>query len=166
MGIKNHRSEKISPVPATFASIKNPQRQIPFSIKVKFGVHKAFFIVFEMATSTKSLSVRLCLAPFWCNPDNRPVVYAQSQGGNVPNGNNPMDGEVHVDEFVLGGRDEKKIGRSYDSKKKKTITAVQLTDGGKVKRMYAMRIDDFSAKSLQYIFVDHISRDAKVTTDK
>jgi len=41
-----------------------------------------------------------------------------------------------------------------------------LTEDGKVKRMYAMRIDDFSAESLQYIFVNHISRDAKVTTDK
>ena len=32
--------------------------------------------------------------------------------------------------------------------------------------MYAMKIDDFSAKSLQYIFVNHISRQAQVTTDK
>ncbi|MGB1230972.1 MAG: IS1595 family transposase, partial [Winogradskyella sp.] len=45
-------------------------------------------------------------------------------------------------------------------------TAVQLTEDGKVKRMYALRIDDFSAESLQYIFVNHISREAKVTTDK
>jgi uncharacterized protein YcnI len=81
-------------------------------------------------------------------------------------GNNPMDGDVHVDEFVVGGHDEKKIGRSYDSKKKKAITAVQLTGDGKVRRMYAMRIEDFSAKSLQYIFVNHISREAKITTDK
>lgn len=43
------------------------------------------------------------------------------------NGNNPMDGDVYVDEFVLGGRDEGKTGRSYDGKKKKAITAVQLT---------------------------------------
>jgi hypothetical protein len=81
-------------------------------------------------------------------------------------GNNPMDGDVHVDEFVLGGRDKGKTGRSYDSKKKKAVTAVQLTKDGKVKRMYAMKIDDFSAQSLQYIFVNHISRKAKVTTDK
>ena len=46
------------------------------------------------------------------------------------------------------------------------ITAVQLTQNGKVKRMYAMKIHDFSAQSLQYIFVNHISRKAKVTTDK
>ncbi len=81
-------------------------------------------------------------------------------------GNNPMDGEVHVDEFVLGGRDAGKTGRSYDGKKKKAVTAVQLTEDGKVKRMYAMKIEDFSAQSLQYIFVNHISRKAKVTTDK
>jgi transposase-like protein len=81
-------------------------------------------------------------------------------------GNNPMDGDVHVDEFVLGGRDKGKTGRSYDSKKKKAVTAVQLNKDGKVKRMYAMKIDDFSAQSLQYIFVNHISREAKVTTDK
>ncbi|GAA0751612.1 hypothetical protein GCM10009433_01830 [Psychroflexus lacisalsi] len=81
-------------------------------------------------------------------------------------GNNPMDGIVHVDEFVLGGREKGKIGRSYETKKKKAITAVELTKEGKVKRMYAMHIKDFSARSLQYIFIDHISRDAMVTTDK
>jgi len=37
-------------------------------------------------------------------------------------GNVPMDGEVHVDEFVLGGKDEGKTGRSYNGKKKKEVT--------------------------------------------
>ena len=50
--------------------------------------------------------------------------------------------------------------------KKKVITAVELTEDGKVKRMYTMRIKDFSASSLQYIFVNHISREAKVITYK
>lgn len=81
-------------------------------------------------------------------------------------GNNPMNGDVHVDEFVLGGRDEGKIGRSYESKKKKAVTAVQLTEDGKIKRMYAMKIECFSAQSLQHIFVNHISREAKVTNNK
>ena len=81
-------------------------------------------------------------------------------------GNNPMYGNVHLDEFVLGGMEQGKTGRSYDAKKKKAVTTVQLTEEGKVKRMYALKIDDFSAQSLQYIFVNHISREAKVTTDK
>ena len=80
--------------------------------------------------------------------------------------NHPMDGNVQVDEFVLGGYEQGKIGRSYNAKKKKAITAVELTDDGKIKRMYALRIQDFSARSLQYMFINHISRKAKVTTDK
>ena len=51
-------------------------------------------------------------------------------------------------------------------KKKKAITAVELTDDGKVKRIYAIRIEDFSARSLQYLFVNYISREAKIVTDK
>jgi hypothetical protein len=51
-------------------------------------------------------------------------------------GNNPMDGNVHVDVFVLGGIAQGKVGRSYKSKKKKSVTAVQLTKDGKNKISY------------------------------
>lgn len=33
-------------------------------------------------------------------------------------GNSPMDGNVHVDKFVLGGKEEDKAGRSHNTKKK------------------------------------------------
>ena len=77
----------------------------------------------------------------------------------------PMTGTVHVDEFVFGGKEEGKVGRSYDTKKKKIVCAVELTDDGKVKRMYALKIDDFSSKELKPIFEKHISIDANVITD-
>ncbi|TDN87181.1 transposase-like zinc ribbon protein [Salegentibacter sp. 24] len=134
--------------------------------KVKFGVRKAFFIVFEMATSTKGLSASYVSVRYGVTQTTARLFMHKVREAMSSSGNNPMDGDVHVDEFVVGGREEKKIGRSYDSKKKKAITAVQLTEDGKVRRMYAMRIKDFSARSLQYIFVNHISREAKVTTDK
>ena len=73
---------------------------------------------------------------------------------------------VHVDEFVLGGVEQGKIGRSYDTKKKKAVTELQLTKEGKVRRMYAMGIEDFSARSLESIFASHISKSAQITTDK
>lgn len=78
----------------------------------------------------------------------------------------PMDGEVYVDEFVVGGKENNKPGRSYHSKKKKTVCALQLTDKGKVMRFYALKIEDYSSKSLQGIFEKHIIKDAKVTTDE
>lgn len=34
-------------------------------------------------------------------------------------GNNPMDGNVHVDEFVIGGKEKGKARRSYYTKKEK-----------------------------------------------
>lgn len=77
--------------------------------------------------------------------------------------NNPIDGIVHVDEFVVGGHEESKQGRSYG--KKKSVCAVELTNDGKVKRFYALKTKDFSAKSLSEIFDKHISKKAKITTD-
>ena len=134
--------------------------------KVKFGIRKAFFIVFEMATSTKSLSASYVSVRFGVTEKTARLFMHKVREAMESSGNHPMDGNVHVDEFVLGGREKEQIGRSYSSRKKKAITAIGLTDEGKVKRMYAMRIADFSAKSLQYIFVGHISRKAKITTDK
>lgn len=134
--------------------------------KVKFGVRKAFFICFEMSTSTKSLSASYVRVRYGVTQRTARLFMLKVREAMASSGNNPMDGIVHVDEFVVGGREETKTGRSYDAKKKKAVTAVQLTEDGKVRRMYAMKIDDFSAESLQYIFVNHISREAKITTDK
>jgi len=35
--------------------------------------------------------------------------------------NYPMNGIIHIDEFVVGGREKGKVGRSYNSKKKKWL---------------------------------------------
>ncbi len=77
-----------------------------------------------------------------------------------------MDGNVEVDEFVVGGKEKGKVGRSYDAKKKKAVCAVEYTETGKVKRMYALKIDNYSAKELEVIFDKHISKNAEVLTDK
>lgn len=134
--------------------------------KVKFGIRKAFFICFEMSTTTKSLSARYMAVRYGVTERTARLFMMKVRKAMESSGNYPMNGNVHVDEFVLGGKEEGKTGRSYDGKKKKAITAVELTEDNKVKRMYAMKIEDFSAQSLQYIFVNHISREATVKTDK
>ena len=134
--------------------------------KVKFGIRKAFFICSEMATSTKGLSASYMGVRYRVTEKAARFFMLKVRESMESSKNNPMDRNVDVDEFVLGGVDKGKIRRSYNGKKKKTITAVQLTEQGKVKRMYAMRIEDFSAQSLQYIFINNISREPKVTIDK
>lgn len=133
--------------------------------KVKFGVRKAFFMCFEMSTSTKSLSASYMSVRYTVTVQTARLFMHKIREAMKSSENHPMDGGVHVDEFVLGGKEEGKVGRSYDSKKKKAITAVQLTEQGKIRRMYAMVINDFSAKSLVLIFEKHIDVKAKVTTD-
>jgi transposase-like protein len=81
-------------------------------------------------------------------------------------GNHPMEGIVPVDEFVIGGKEKGKVGRSDKRKKKKNVCSVELTENGKVKRMYALKIDNYSSKELETIFEKQRSEQAKVTTDQ
>ena len=133
--------------------------------RVRFGLRKAFFICFEMTTTTKSLSATQMGIRYGITEKTARLFMLKVREAMKSSENYPMDGNVHVDEFVLGGKETGKIGRSYDSTKKKTICAVQLTEEGKVKRMYALKITDFSSKSLKTIFSKHIDPKAKVTTD-
>jgi len=134
--------------------------------KVKFGLRKAFFICFEMSTTTKSLSASYMGVRFGVTEKTARLFMHKVREAMKSSENHPMDGTVHIDEFVVGGREKGKVGRSYNSKKKKVVTAVELTDKGKIKRMYALQIDNFSAKELEKIFNKHIDQNAKVTTDK
>lgn len=134
--------------------------------KVKFGVRKAFFICFEMATTTKSLSASYMSHRFGVTEKTARLFMHKIREAMRSSENYPIDGNVHIDEFVIGGKEEGKVGRSYHSNKKKVVCAVELTDEGKVKRMYSIKIDNYSAKELKKIFDKHISKEAIVTTDK
>jgi len=134
--------------------------------KVKFGIRKAFFVCFEMATTTKSLSASYASDRFGVTEKTSRLFMHKVREAMKSSENHPIDGNVHIDEFVIGGKEEGKVGRRYHSKKKKIVCAVELTDDGKVKRMYSMKIDNYSAKELKKIFDKHISKDAEVTTDK
>ena len=45
--------------------------------------------------------------------------------------NNPKEGNVEVDEFVVGGKEVGKVGRSYNTKKKKAVGAMNIQILGK-----------------------------------
>ncbi len=133
--------------------------------KVKFGLRKAFFICFEMSTTTKSLSASQMGVRFGITEKTARLFMHKIREAMKSSEQNPISGIVHVDEFVIGGKEKGKVGRSYNTKKKKVVTAVELTDKGKVKRMYAMSIEDYSSKQLVSIFEKHIDKDAEITTD-
>jgi CRISPR/Cas system CSM-associated protein Csm2 small subunit len=119
-----------------------------------------------MSTSTKSLSASQAAVRFGVHQRTARLFMHKVREAMKSSEDFPMKGNVNVDEYVVGGYEKRKPGRSYDSTKKKAICAVELTDGGKVKRFYTFKIPDYSSKSLRKMFEKHIDIDAKITTDK
>ena len=134
--------------------------------RVRFGLRKAFFIVFEMSTTTKSFSATQMGVRYGVTEKTARLFMHKVREAMKSSGNHPIYGIVDVDEFVIGGKEKGKVGRSYDSNKKKIVCSVELTESGKVKRMYALQIDNYSSKELNSIFEKHISEDAQVHTDQ
>lgn len=134
--------------------------------KVKFGLRKAFYIVFEMVTTTKSssslvysqkLEVRQKTAWLFCQK----VRYAMESSKNYP-----LEGEVEVDETYIGGESEGKRGRGAEGKTVVVIAIEKNKDEDGIKRGYAEVVANCSAGELTKIFEDHIAEDAHVKTDQ
>ena len=134
--------------------------------KVKFGLKKAFFITFEMVNSTKSMSAKQIAVRYGITRKTAWLFMHKIRKAMKSSEQDPMDGNVQVDEFTVGGKEEGKQGRSYSTKKKKIIASVELTEKGNIKRVYALKINDYSSKSLGKLFEKHISTDANIDTDK
>ena len=134
--------------------------------RVRFGIRKAFGIVFEMSATTKGLSSSQVAKRYGISRTTAWSFMHKVRSAMKSSKSYPLEGDIQVDEFVFGGKENLKQGRSTDSKKKKIIGAVELTDEGKVKRVYFNKINDYSSKSLSSIFDEHISEKAHVLTDK
>ncbi len=133
--------------------------------KVKFGIRKAFMIAFEVTASTKGMSDSQLAKRYGIS---RPTAWLFTKKLRLAMKSTEeieMEDDVQVDEFVVGGHEVGKQGRSYDTKKSKAVCAIQLTKNKGVKRVYIRAIDDYSSKSLRGIFDAHISNNANVTTD-
>jgi transposase-like protein len=134
--------------------------------RVRFGIRKAFMITFEMSATTKGLSASQLSKRYSISRTTAWTFMHKVRTAMQSSENYPMKGNVQVDEFVFGGKESLKQGRSKDTKKKKLIGALELSDTGKVKRVYFKMIEDYSSKSLSKIFDSHISTEALVFTDK
>lgn len=134
--------------------------------RVRFGLRKAFTIVFEMSATSKGLSSLQVAKRYSISPTTAWTFMHKVRKAMESSQQQPMEGEVHVDEFVYGGKENLKQGRSFDTKKKKLVVAVELEEKGTVKRVYFNKLKDYSSKSLQVIFDKHISEHADVKTDK
>ncbi len=76
----------------------------------------------------------------------------------------PLEGIVHVDEFMIGGSEEQKRGRSVGAKKL-IVVGLEIVEVG-VGRAYAEVIENASSKELGKFLKTYVSKDAKVISDE
>jgi transposase-like protein len=132
--------------------------------KCKFPLLLAFHIVFKISARKKGMSPLELSEEFELRQKTCWEFKWKVQQAMQSSGKYPLAGEVHVDEFYIGGEEEGVIGRGAD-KKKLIVVALEIVQDG-VGRAYAKVIDDASSESFRPFFTEHISKDAKVITDE
>jgi transposase-like protein len=67
--------------------------------------------------------------------------------------------------MMFGGYEEGMVGRSNDSSKRKIVMVVEATKKHGIKRVYGLKINNYSGKELQRLFDKHIAKGTTVITD-
>jgi hypothetical protein len=132
--------------------------------KCKFSILTAFHIVFKLSTKKKGMSTIELSNEFGLRQKTCWDFKWKLQQAMKSSLKYKLEGEVHVDEFLIGGPEEQKRGRSKGKKKLVILALEKVKDG--VGRAYAQQIESSSSKEFLPFFEDYISKDAKIITDK
>ena len=132
--------------------------------KVKFSLLKAFHIAFKISTKKKGMSSLELSNEFELRQKTCWEFKWKIQQAMASSLQQPLQGTVHVDEFMIGGAEEQKRGRSKGAKKL-IVVALEILDSG-VGRAYAEIIENASAKELRSFLNKYVSKEAKVISDE
>jgi hypothetical protein len=129
---------------------------------VKFPIHKAFWIVYYVASNKKGissteLSRKLELRQKTSWGFKRKVMVAMKSSGN-----HPLDGVVEVDEAFVGGQEN---ARGRGNKKKRLVVFAIERKGKGVSRLYGKVIPSAHAKHLGAFMDETVAKTAKIRTD-
>jgi hypothetical protein len=87
--------------------------------KLRFGLRKAFGIIFEMSATTKGLSSSQVAKRYGISRTTAWAFMHRVRTSMQSSKKFPIVGDVQVDEFVFGGKESLKQGRSKDVKRKR-----------------------------------------------
>lgn len=132
--------------------------------KVKFSLLKAFHIAFKISTKKKGMSSLELSKEFDLRQKTCWEFKWKIQQAMASSFQYPLEGLVHVDEFMIGGSEEQKRGRTKGSKKL-IVLALEIVGTG-VGRAYAEVIENASSKELGGFLKKYVSQDAKIISDE
>lgn len=132
--------------------------------KIKFSLLKAFHIVFKISTKKKGMSSLELSNEFELRQKTCWEFKWKIQQAMASSLQYPLEGTVHVDEFMIGGPEEQKRGRSIGAKKL-IVVALEILDSG-VGRAYSEIIENASSKELGNFLKKYVSIDARIISDE
>ena len=132
--------------------------------KLKFSILIAFHIVFKISTKKKGMSSLELSNEFELRQMTCWAFKMKLQQVMKSSLKSPLTGIIHVDEFVVGGPEVGKKGRSKGLKKLIVLAGEIVEDG--VGRAYADVIEHSSAIELGGFLTKYVSREAEVVSDK
>lgn len=132
--------------------------------KCKFPLLIAFHIAFKISTKKKGMSSLELSKEFELRQKTCWEFKWKIQQAMQSSKQYKLAGEVHVDEFFIGGPEAEMRGRSK-GKKRLVVLALEKVKGG-VGRAYAQIIEEASAAKFKPFFNDYIDKAAKVVTDE
>ena len=132
--------------------------------KLKFSILIAFHIVFKISTKKKGMSSIELSNEFELRQKTCWAFKQKVQQVMKSSLQRPLTGLIHTDEFVIGGPEEGKKGRSKGAKKLIAL-AIEIVEDG-VGRAYAEVIENSSAKELGSFLRKYVSKDAELISDK
>lgn len=132
--------------------------------KCKFSLLIAFHIIFKISTKKKGMSSLKLSHEFELRQPTCWEFKWKVQQAMQSSKQYPLTGEVHVDEFFIGGPEEQNRGRSRGNKRLVIIALEKVEDG--VGRAYAKIIENASAEEFTPFFHDHIGKEAQVVSDE
>ena len=132
--------------------------------KCKFSLLIAFHIVFKISTKKKGMSSLELSNEFELRQKTCWEFKWKIQQAMQSSKRYKLEGEVHIDEFFIGGPEEDNRGRSK-GQKRLVILALEKVKGG-VGRAYAQIIANASANEFKPFFNSYIDSNANIITDK
>jgi len=132
--------------------------------KLKFPVLIAFHLVFKISTKKKGMSTLELGKEFELRQKTCWTFKLKIQQAMASSLKYPLNRIVHVDEFMIGGPEDGKRGRSKGNKKL-IVLAVEILEDG-VGRAYAEIIEHASSKELGAFLRKYVSKDATIITDE
>lgn len=132
--------------------------------KCKFPLLIAFHIAFKISTKKKGMSSLELSKEFELRQKTCWEFKWKIQQAMQSSKQYKLVGEVHVDEFFIGGPEEEKQGRSKGKKRLVVLALEKAKDG--VGRAYAQIIEDASADAFRPFFKSYIDKEASVITDE